>query len=98
MFPKDEIQETLDKHGYQAVRMIGKGGFAECFLVVSRKYQQPFACKVIKLSTLHSHFKTDTINNEYDALVHSMHPNIIQILNNYAEYGIKITCSYSSRK
>ena len=46
------LSEILIKHDYSLCGLIGKGGFAAVYKVVSRKYDQEFAVKVIDLTNL----------------------------------------------
>ena len=78
-----DVVANLDIHGYNVVKSIGKGGFAECFLVFSRKYAMYFACKVISLNSFHQNDRKESFETELDTLVHVMHPNIIQVYDKF---------------
>ncbi|OHS99581.1 hypothetical protein TRFO_33955 [Tritrichomonas foetus] len=45
-----ENQQALENHGYTLLECIGEGGFAKCYKVHSSKYDQVFACKIMKIS------------------------------------------------
>ena len=77
-YVNNRIAEDLDKHGYDTVELIGNGGFGQCYLVNSRRYNMPFACKVMPMMSLKSDLR-QVFENEVDALIHVIHHNIIQV-------------------
>ena len=64
---------TLEEHGYEFLRQIGQGGFADVHLVRSRKYNQQFAAKV----TLINDEMLSKQSSEIQMLMKLSHPNII---------------------
>ena len=78
-----DVIRILDEHGYDSIKSIGKGGFAECYLVSSRKYSTYFACKVISLNSFHQNDRKESFENELNTLIHVMHPNIIQVFDKF---------------
>ena len=78
----DDVRNVLSQHGYDVIKHIGKGGFADCFLVFSHQYQQEFACKVITFKDFTPGCRRRRSSEaEYSSLAHLLHPNIIQIYN-----------------
>ena len=76
--PQD-VEKTLNEHGYEVISMIGKGGFAECYLIFSKRYSMSFACKVISTDEFSkSKIKKQSSVNEYEVLSTVFHPNIVQ--------------------
>lgn len=68
---KEEMKESLSKHGYEYIEHIGGGSFSSVHLCQCLKYNNQFAVKKVsknKLTAL-----------EYDALVALDHPNIIKL-------------------
>ena len=65
------------------VQRIGKGGYAECFLVFSRKYKMSFACKVFTLDRPHKEVLIDSCATEFHALCTTIHPNIVQVFDKF---------------
>ena len=82
MLDSDEITRVLDEHGYDLGQFIGRGGFAECYTVISRKYKFTFACKVIQIDTKNQ-TKLESFDNEFNALCQTTHPNIVQIFDKF---------------
>ena len=74
-----EIAKVLDEHGYDTLAQIGKGGFASCFLVFSRKYNMEFACKVMPLQHGNMNSFLQVFQNELVALTNVVHQHIIPI-------------------
>ena len=66
-------------NGYNFLSLIGKGGFAEVFLVVNLKYNQQFVAKVMT----YDESKVDTFESEVQALLKLNHPNIIRIYDHF---------------
>ena len=71
--------ELLDKHGYDVLQLIGHGGYAECYKVYSRKYNQFFVSKVMLLNSNVKKERHNTFQNECNALTTIIHPNIIHV-------------------
>lgn len=64
--------EELEQYGYQFVRKIGDGGFANVFLVYSSRYNEFFAVKQSKIG------RSDLFQ-EHQTLIQLDHPNVIRI-------------------
>ena len=79
------ISEDLSKHGYDLIKLIGKGGFSYCYLVYSRKFSMNFVCKVITVTDEPGGLINKSFQNEFQALTSVMHPNIIKIYSAFAE-------------
>ena len=79
------VRKDLDKHGYDLVRLIGNGGFSNCYLVNSRKFNMHFACKVITLAKESTKLSNQSFQNEFKALTSVIHNNIIKIYCSFAE-------------
>ena len=73
------VTETLAKHNYQVVGLIARGGYSECFLIYSNKYNMSFVCKVIKISNSGTNALKQSFDNEVAALTNIIHPNIIKV-------------------
>ena len=80
------IAKELKKNGYEPIKLIGKGGFSNCFLVRSVKYNQNFACKVMNIPVDASKAKQNSFDNEFRALTNIIHANIIKIYNTFSVY------------
>ena len=79
----DDVKRVLDEHGYDAIKQIGKGGFADCYLIHSRQYEQKFCCKVISLKNLNEKGKKQSFHNEYEALIRANECHIIQLYKHF---------------
>ncbi|OHS95350.1 CAMK family protein kinase [Tritrichomonas foetus] len=66
-------------NGYNFLTLIGKGGFAEVFLVINMKYNKQFVAKVMT----YDESKIDTFESEVQALCKLNHPNIIRIYDHF---------------
>ena len=77
------IAKDLDEKGFDIIKQIGKGGFAEFFLINSRQYNKLFACKVIELSNEGRAVVNSSYDHELLALTSLVHDNIIQIYNTF---------------
>ena len=80
-----ELQEILEKHGYQMQEQIGSGGFSFCFKVLSTHYKENFAIKIIDLSSQKASTRTASYMNEITSLTHLSHPNIIELFEYFTE-------------
>ena len=80
------IAKDLTKNGYEPIRFIGRGGFSNCYLVRSVKYNQNFACKVVNIPVDASKTKQNSFDNEFRALTNIIHANIIKIYNTFTVY------------
>ena len=78
VIPPDLIA-VLDRYGYDVISLVGKGGFAECYKVYSRRYKMDFCCKAITRNNKDGFSEDQSYSNEYTALTHSTNPYIIQI-------------------
>ena len=78
-----DISSVLSHHGYDLIQQIGKGGYAECFLVFSRKYQISFACKIITMSSTNDEIMMESFVTELHALCSITHPNIVQVFDKF---------------
>lgn len=67
----EQIQETLQQHGYEYKQLLGQGSFASVLLCHSNKYKQDFAIKRA--------IKHKISVYEYNTLVSLHHPNIIKL-------------------
>ena len=74
-----EITKELQKHGYDTISVLGKGGYACCYLVYSQKYRLEFACKVMPLKNTGKNNFNEVYNNELVALTNIVHQYIIPI-------------------
>ena len=80
LIPQD-IVDTLNEHDYSVIRPLGKGGFADCYLVLSKKYQIEFACKIFSISDVIGSVKQRSFETEFHVLTHLNHPSIIKVYN-----------------
>ena len=83
MFAKGYVQ-VIEENGYTVCSSLGKGGFAECLRVFSKKYKQYFACKVIPIAGQKSDSRKRSFENELNVLMNIIHPNVIQIYQTFS--------------
>lgn len=74
------FEDQLQVIGYQYVRFLGAGSFANVHLVYSEKYQEYFALKQSKL------YSKSDLSNEITSISKLDHPNIIRI---YSRFSIE---------
>ena len=88
--PADVVND-LEEHGYTPIKLIGKGGFANCYLVYSHQYDHNFACKILTVQEDAQRMTKDTFTNEFTALTRTIHSYIIKIYNTFS------TINYETR-
>lgn len=69
----DRVKETLQKHQFEYIETVGKGGFSSVHLVFSMKYQQNFCLKLIDIKTVQSN------SAETETILRLHGPNIIKM-------------------
>ena len=78
-----ELSKIFEQHGYVFVKSIGKGGFAETFLLNSIKYQCQFCAKVFFASIeRHENLKL-SYEREINALLKLSHPFIEKVYDHF---------------
>ena len=82
----EEIVKTLQENDFDVIKLLGKGGFSNCYLVNSRKYNQEFACKVIERPDFFDASKNEYLENEFNALTTIHNYNIVKL---YKIFGSK---------
>ena len=92
MLDMNKVQQFLDKHDYQLVEAIGKGGYATCFRVVNKTYKQTFVVKITR--------NDQSILEELKILSDLHHPYIVDCFGLFTEddYNFLILedCPYSN--
>ncbi|OHT04306.1 CAMK family protein kinase [Tritrichomonas foetus] len=85
---------------YSFTKLIGKGGFAEVFLVTHTKYGQEFVAKVMTVDQTDMEYRWEVFDAEVKALIHLNHPNIIRLYDHFQInsqfYLILEYCPYGS--
>lgn len=71
--------DVIENNGFEVHSFLGRGGFAECFKVFSKQYQQYFACKVIPISGPKKESRQKSFENEISVLINIIHHNVIQV-------------------
>lgn len=71
MEDEEKVHLSLKRHGYEPIKTIGKGSFAQVYLCKSTKYDDLFAAKVMNKSFI--------TNLEIQALKSLWHPYIIKM-------------------
>ena len=94
-----EISDFLKEKGYDLCERIGRGSSAECYKIYSQKYQQYFACKIMRKYNFHSNNEIDFFHNELRVLSNLTHLHILHLYDyfitenhifmvlEYCEYG-----------
>ena len=89
-FNRQEIEACLNENDFDLLKILGKGGFSDCYLVNSRKYNQYFACKVLLRPNLREPSKgTDYLYNEYHALTTIENANIVKLYRTFESPNYK---------
>lgn len=92
---KELIREQLSLNGYDLLDPIGNGGFATCYTIRSRKYEQIFVAKVMDIKRKADESMPRSFHAEIDSLVNIIHPNVINIFNYFiCEAGLILILEY----
>ena len=79
----EEVKQALKENGYELFAFIGKGGFAECYDVLSVQYNIHFACKVMSLKGKKGSLALKSFMNEINTLTNVIHPYIMPVYNTF---------------
>ncbi|OHT04422.1 CAMK family protein kinase [Tritrichomonas foetus] len=98
----EEKRKVLKSHGYQMLELIGRGGFAMCYKVLSLQYNTIFVAKIITFKENKKNSSYVSVHAEISSLTHLICPNIITIFDYFAEsntfYLILEYCTGGSMK
>ena len=72
-----KVQQFLSSHGYQMIEAIGKGGYATCFRVINKTYNQTFVVKITR--------NDQSIFEELRILSDLHHPHIVDCFGLFTE-------------
>lgn len=75
--PKPKLPITLQKSGYSAIKILGKGGFGQAYLIFNAQSQSYFVAKHVNMSTMSSKQRKEA-HNEIHVLQQLHHPNIVK--------------------
>ena len=81
----NEHDHILHNHGYKVIEKIGSGASADCYLVLSLKYNANFVIKVMTIDSERQSSLKKNYESEIGVLAQTIHPNIIQIYDNFIE-------------
>jgi serine/threonine protein kinase len=80
-----EARKALYQRGFDITTQIGSGGFAKCFKVRSRQYQEDFVVKVFHLI---KDGISESFTAEISALKNLSHPNVIQLFDYFVSESL----------
>jgi serine/threonine protein kinase len=69
--------------GYKFLRLIGRGGFSDVYLVQSERFRIDLCAKVSQFTTEGSDDERKTVENEIDALTTLSHPHIVRLYDHF---------------
>lgn len=70
---------------YEFLKLVGRGGFAEVYLVKSIKYNSEYVAKVITMDSQESDVKSKTFESEIEILSKLNHSNVIRLYDHFVE-------------
>lgn len=87
------MEKDLEDHGYQLIRKIGSGGYANVYLVYSKHFEMEFAAKVLPLKDqpeekVQLYLKEAQVNSELP------HPNILNLYDYFVTDSLYLILEY----